>query len=92
LLSAPDRWKKHSFFDKEQKLLSIQTSNREQYTIDVTTGEFVKGTNPKIRFMISVFGVSLLILIIIFVYKHYSILSKLKSELFPKIANYQSIK
>jgi hypothetical protein len=57
LISNPAEWKENSFFDKEKNSLWIKTSNGEEYTIDLTTGEIVKGINPKTKKFLFSFGI-----------------------------------
>ena len=64
LLSSPYEWKENSFIDNEKESLWIRTSNGEEYTIDLATGEIVKGIIPKTKITILVFGMSFLILIV----------------------------
>ena len=66
LLSSPYEWKENSVFDKEQNSLWIRTSNGEEYTIDLTTGEIMKGIRPKTKIILFAFGVSFLVLVIAF--------------------------
>ncbi len=66
LLSSPYEWKENSFIDNEKESLWIRTSNGEEYTIDLATGEIVKGISPKTKITILAFGMSFLILIVAF--------------------------
>ena len=66
LLSSPYEWKENSFIDNEKESLWIRTSTGEEYTIDLATGEIVKGFSPKTKITISTFGMSFLILIVAF--------------------------
>ncbi len=74
LLSSPYEWKENSFIDNEKASLWIRTSNGEEYTIDLASGEIVKGISPKTKIKILAFGMSFLILIVVFavwrVFKH----------------------
>ena len=67
LLPALFMWKENSSIDNEQNLLWIRTSNGEEYTIDLATGEIVKGTTPKTRIAFLAFGMGFLILVVSFV-------------------------
>ena len=66
LLPALFMWKENSSIDNEQNLLWIRTSNGEEYTIDLATGEIVKGITPKARITFLAFGMGSLILIVSF--------------------------
>ena len=66
LLSSPYEWKENSSIDNEKASLWIRTSNGEEYTIDLATGEIVKGISPKTKIKILAFGMSFLILIVVF--------------------------
>jgi hypothetical protein len=66
LLPALFMWKENSSLDNEQNLLWIRTSNGEEYTIDLATGEIVKGITPKTRSTFLTFGMGFLILIVYF--------------------------
>jgi hypothetical protein len=66
LLSSPYEWKENSFIDNEKESLLIRISNGEEYTIDLTTGEIVKGISPKTKIKILAFGMSFLILVLVF--------------------------
>jgi hypothetical protein len=63
LLSSPYEWKENSVIDNEKESLWIRTSNGEEYTIDLVTGEIVRETSQKTKITILVFGISFLILI-----------------------------
>ena len=67
LLPALFMWKENSSVDNEQNLLWIRTSNGEEYTIDLATGEIVKGTTPKTRIAFLAFRMGFLILVVSFV-------------------------
>jgi hypothetical protein len=66
LISSPYEWKENSFIDNEKDTLWIRTSSGEEYTIDLATGEIVKGISPKTKIKILAFGMSFLILIVVF--------------------------
>ena len=66
LLSSPYEWKDNSFIDNEKGSLWIRTSNGEEYTIDLATGEVVKGISPKAKITILAFGMSFLIAVVAF--------------------------
>ena len=66
LLPALFIWKENSSLDNEQNLLWIRTSNGEEYTIDLATGEIVKGITPRTRITFLAFGMGFLILIVSF--------------------------
>jgi hypothetical protein len=66
LLSSPYEWKENSFIDNEKESLWIRTSSGEEYTIDLATGEVVKGISPKTKITILAFGMSFLISIVAF--------------------------
>ena len=66
LLPALFMWKENSSIDNEQNLLWIRTSNGEEYTIDLATGEIVKGITPRTRITFLAFGIGVLILIVYF--------------------------
>jgi hypothetical protein len=66
LLSSPYEWKENSFIQNEKASLWIRTSNGEEYTIDLASGEIVKGISPKTKITILAVGMSFLMLVVVF--------------------------
>ena len=66
LLSSPYEWKENSLIDSEKGSIWLRTSNGEEYTIDLATGEVVKGMSPKTKITILAFGMSFWLLVVAF--------------------------
>jgi hypothetical protein len=81
LLSSPYEWKENSLIDNEKESLWIRTSNREEYTIDLTTGEIVEGISPKTKIIFSIFGVIFLVLTIAFTAWRFFRVSKIQKQI-----------
>jgi len=89
ILSYPCEWKSDSFLDEEHNTLWIKTSTHEEYTIDLSTGEIVKGIKPKTKISLIAIGAGVLALVIFSLLWKGCRISKLKKSklIFEKVTN-----
>ena len=80
LISYAYEWKENSIIDEQQNSLWIKTSSREEYTIDLSTGEIVKGVLPKTKIILFAFAVFFLILVIASISKRVFRIAKIPKQ------------